>query len=54
MMQRVLAQAAAAGYEFVELHVDSENADGAGSLYTGAGFKRTRTWVAYELGTEPR
>jgi ribosomal protein S18 acetylase RimI-like enzyme len=50
MMQRVLAQARAAGYEWVELHVDSENADGAGALYTKAGFERTRTWVAYELG----
>jgi ribosomal protein S18 acetylase RimI-like enzyme len=49
MMQRVLAQARAAGYEWVELHVDSENADGAGALYTKAGFERTRTWVAYEL-----
>jgi mycothiol synthase len=50
MMQRVLAQARAAGYEWAELHVDSENADGAGALYTKAGFERTRTWVAYELG----
>jgi ribosomal protein S18 acetylase RimI-like enzyme len=50
MMQRVLAQARDAGYEWVELHVDSENADGAGALYAGAGFERTRTWVAYELG----
>lgn len=50
LMQRVLAQARAAGHKWVELHVDSENADGAGALYTKAGFERTRTWVAYELG----
>ncbi len=50
MMQRVLAQAHAAGYELAELHVDSENADGAGALYTKAGFERSRTWVAYQLG----
>jgi ribosomal protein S18 acetylase RimI-like enzyme len=49
MMQRVLAQAGDAGYEWVELHVDSENADGAGALYTKAGFERSRTWVAYQL-----
>jgi mycothiol synthase len=47
MLLRTLA-VAAEHFDVVKLHVDSENADGAGRLYESMGFTKLRSSVIYE------
>lgn len=45
----VIAAAARAGYSEVGLGVDTANADGAGALYSDAGFGSDRTSIVHQL-----
>lgn len=46
-LRTVIGLAARAGYTRVSLDVDSANEDGAGSLYTGAGFRQMHTTAVF-------
>ncbi len=43
-----------AGFDRSALDVDSENPTGALGVYERAGFRTTKRWTNYLLGTEPQ
>ena len=54
LLQIALERYRDAGYDRAALDVDSENPTGALGVYERAGFRTTKRWTTYLLGTEPQ